>query len=200
MNTFWTWHVCPSERNQQRNAKQRFFAIRNIERWISSFTNALPVNTRDILSVEEWTIPNMLVANDCAVEERRDSGRVSISGEWTVRERSLDWLGFFVRAKSKWNSLCSRPKKPKEIPWEKLEKVLIRWTNRREQREIEWQRESRVFSRPKTSFLWFTSPWKTFRYVIWGNFKWTIITLIFILLAFWTNARRIHSTDVKLDF
>lgn len=48
-------------------------------------------------------------------------------------------------------------------------------------------------SRPKTSFLWFTSPWKTLRYVIWRNFKWHIILgvmlvifVIFLLLALWS--------------
>ncbi|CAF3716683.1 unnamed protein product [Rotaria sordida] len=48
-------------------------------------------------------------------------------------------------------------------------------------------------NRPKTSFLWFTSPWKTFRYIVWRNFKWAIILgiflfigVIFLLLAVWT--------------
>ncbi|CAF5179102.1 unnamed protein product, partial [Rotaria magnacalcarata] len=48
-------------------------------------------------------------------------------------------------------------------------------------------------NRPKTSFLWFTSPWKTFRYVIWLNFKWTIIIsliififIVFLLLGLWS--------------
>ncbi|CAF1117580.1 unnamed protein product [Adineta ricciae] len=48
-------------------------------------------------------------------------------------------------------------------------------------------------NRPKNSFLWFTSPWKTFRYVIWRNFKWSIILgiiifliVLFLLLALWT--------------
>ncbi|CAF1244784.1 unnamed protein product [Rotaria sordida] len=48
-------------------------------------------------------------------------------------------------------------------------------------------------NRPKTSFQWFTSPWKTFRYVVWRNFKWSIIIgiIIFIfvvclLLALWS--------------
>ncbi|CAF1410887.1 unnamed protein product, partial [Rotaria sordida] len=48
-------------------------------------------------------------------------------------------------------------------------------------------------SRPTTSFLWFTSPWKTLRYVVWRNFKWAIILgvlifigVIFLLLAIWT--------------
>ncbi|CAF4451127.1 unnamed protein product [Rotaria sp. Silwood2] len=37
-------------------------------------------------------------------------------------------------------------------------------------------------NRPKTSFLWFTSPWKTFRYVIWRNFRWTILITIIIFI------------------
>ncbi|CAF3824596.1 unnamed protein product [Rotaria sordida] len=48
-------------------------------------------------------------------------------------------------------------------------------------------------NRPTTSFLWFTSPWKTLRYVVWRNFKWAIILgvlifigVIFLLLAIWT--------------
>ncbi|UJR23948.1 hypothetical protein I4U23_026916 [Adineta vaga] len=48
-------------------------------------------------------------------------------------------------------------------------------------------------NRPKTSFLWFTSPWKTLRFVIWRNFKWPIIigliiviVVIFLLLAIWS--------------
>ncbi|CAF4888115.1 unnamed protein product, partial [Rotaria sp. Silwood1] len=48
-------------------------------------------------------------------------------------------------------------------------------------------------NRPKTSFLWFTSPWKTLRFVIWRNFKWAIILgivifilVIFLLIALWT--------------
>ncbi|CAF5063417.1 unnamed protein product, partial [Rotaria sp. Silwood1] len=41
-------------------------------------------------------------------------------------------------------------------------------------------------NRPKTSFLWFTSPWKTFRYIIWRYFKWAIIleVLLFIGIIF----------------
>lgn len=47
-------------------------------------------------------------------------------------------------------------------------------------------------NRPKNSFLWFMSPWKTFKYVIWKNFKWTIICsvvgvifTVFLLLILW---------------
>ncbi|CAF3950318.1 unnamed protein product [Rotaria sordida] len=37
-------------------------------------------------------------------------------------------------------------------------------------------------NRPKTSFQWFTSPWKTFRYIVWRNFKWSIIIGIIIFI------------------
>lgn len=39
-------------------------------------------------------------------------------------------------------------------------------------------------NRPATSFLWFTSPWKTFKMIIWKHYKWHIIgTIIGILLV-----------------
>eukprot|EP00117_Sycon_ciliatum_P005571 scpid7068/ scgid9464/ Myoferlin; Fer-1-like protein 3 len=37
-------------------------------------------------------------------------------------------------------------------------------------------------NRPETSFLWFTSPWKTFKYIIWKNYKWLIIGLFLLIL------------------
>ncbi|XP_075884185.1 dysferlin isoform X1 [Nelusetta ayraudi] len=36
--------------------------------------------------------------------------------------------------------------------------------------------------RPETSFLWFSSPYKTLRYILWRRFKWAII--LFIILFF----------------
>ncbi|WP_411025790.1 hypothetical protein, partial [Salmonella sp. s55004] len=37
--------------------------------------------------------------------------------------------------------------------------------------------------RPETTFQWFTSPWKSLRYIIWFNFKYYIIYgLLFLLL------------------
>ncbi|XP_061186415.1 myoferlin-like isoform X3 [Saccostrea echinata] len=36
--------------------------------------------------------------------------------------------------------------------------------------------------RPETSFLWFTSPWKTMRYIIWRNYKWYIIGFFLLIL------------------
>uniref|UniRef100_A0A670JIM0 Dysferlin n=1 Tax=Podarcis muralis TaxID=64176 RepID=A0A670JIM0_PODMU len=40
--------------------------------------------------------------------------------------------------------------------------------------------------RPKTSFLWFTSPYKTLKYILWRRFKWVFLVflLIFIVLLF----------------
>ena len=36
--------------------------------------------------------------------------------------------------------------------------------------------------RPATSFLWFTSPQKTFKHIIWKHYKWHIIGGIVIVL------------------
>ncbi|KAF1465423.1 Dysferlin, partial [Pygoscelis antarcticus] len=40
--------------------------------------------------------------------------------------------------------------------------------------------------RPETSFLWFTSPYKTLKYILWRRYKWVLILAIvlFILLLF----------------
>ncbi|NWU87659.1 DYSF protein, partial [Onychorhynchus coronatus] len=40
--------------------------------------------------------------------------------------------------------------------------------------------------RPETSFLWFTSPYKTLKYILWRRYKWMLILFIilFILLLF----------------
>ncbi|KFU91022.1 Dysferlin, partial [Chaetura pelagica] len=40
--------------------------------------------------------------------------------------------------------------------------------------------------RPETSFLWFTSPYKTLKYILWRRYKWVLILaiLLFILLLF----------------
>ncbi|XP_066277223.1 dysferlin-like isoform X3 [Branchiostoma lanceolatum] len=36
--------------------------------------------------------------------------------------------------------------------------------------------------RPETSFLWFTSPFKTFRYIVWKNYKWYFIIFLILLI------------------
>lgn len=40
--------------------------------------------------------------------------------------------------------------------------------------------------RPETSFLWFTSPYKTIKYILWRRYKWVflVVLVLFILLLF----------------
>ncbi|XP_074238695.1 myoferlin isoform X2 [Saimiri boliviensis] len=37
-------------------------------------------------------------------------------------------------------------------------------------------------NRPETSFLWFTNPCKTMKFIVWRRFKWVIIGLVFLLI------------------
>lgn len=37
-------------------------------------------------------------------------------------------------------------------------------------------------NRPATSFLWFTSPFKTLRYIIWRRYKWILLILLLIII------------------
>uniref|UniRef100_A0A2K6RZJ2 Myoferlin n=1 Tax=Saimiri boliviensis boliviensis TaxID=39432 RepID=A0A2K6RZJ2_SAIBB len=37
-------------------------------------------------------------------------------------------------------------------------------------------------NRPETSFLWFTNPCKTMKFIVWRRFKWVIIGLLFLLI------------------
>ncbi len=40
------------------------------------------------------------------------------------------------------------------------------------------------FRRPDSSFLWFLNPIKSIRYIIWHNYKWTIIKIVgFVFLV-----------------
>ncbi|KAK4317459.1 hypothetical protein Pmani_011462 [Petrolisthes manimaculis] len=39
-------------------------------------------------------------------------------------------------------------------------------------------------SRPATSFLWITSPRKSFKHILWGRYKWYCITLVILFLLF----------------
>ena len=39
-----------------------------------------------------------------------------------------------------------------------------------------------VARRPETSFLWFTSPWKTIKLLVWDNYKWKCLCLLILLL------------------
>ena len=38
------------------------------------------------------------------------------------------------------------------------------------------------FSRPATSFAWFSSPFKSLRYILWRRYKWLIIKLLILIL------------------
>ncbi|XP_056156157.1 dysferlin [Lampris incognitus] len=38
--------------------------------------------------------------------------------------------------------------------------------------------------RPETSFLWFSSPYKTLKFILWRRFKWLIILFLFLFLIF----------------
>ncbi|XP_063720175.1 uncharacterized protein LOC134846720 [Symsagittifera roscoffensis] len=41
-----------------------------------------------------------------------------------------------------------------------------------------------VVGRPATSFLWFTSPWATFKHIIWKHYRWhMIVTMIIIFVV-----------------
>eukprot|EP01099_Mayorella_cantabrigiensis_P007492 TRINITY_DN665_c0_g2_i1.p1 TRINITY_DN665_c0_g2~~TRINITY_DN665_c0_g2_i1.p1 ORF type:complete len:416 (-),score=107.59 TRINITY_DN665_c0_g2_i1:276-1523(-) len=41
-------------------------------------------------------------------------------------------------------------------------------------------------NRPATSFNWLTSPWKAFKFIIWGRFKWYIIFfLVLVIFILW---------------
>ncbi|XP_033757648.1 myoferlin-like isoform X3 [Pecten maximus] len=47
--------------------------------------------------------------------------------------------------------------------------------------------------RPETSFLWFTSPWKTFKFIIWRRYKWWFIGFLILLLLIILIALFIYS-------
>ena len=36
--------------------------------------------------------------------------------------------------------------------------------------------------RPDTSFVWFLNPLKSFKYILWANFKWTLLKVLLIVL------------------
>ncbi|KAK4294779.1 hypothetical protein Pmani_032617 [Petrolisthes manimaculis] len=44
--------------------------------------------------------------------------------------------------------------------------------------------QGRLKIRPATSFLWITSPWKSFKHILWGRYKWYCITLVILFLLF----------------
>ena len=54
------------------------------------------------------------------------------------------------------------------------------------------------FRRPETSFLWLANPWKSFRFVIWRNYKWYIIGLIILVVILLFIGVFIYSAPVSL--
>lgn len=38
------------------------------------------------------------------------------------------------------------------------------------------------FSRPDTSFIWLCNPCKTIKYILWRNYKWTILKVFLLVL------------------
>ena len=53
--------------------------------------------------------------------------------------------------------------------------------------------------RPATSFSWFTSPWKTLKFIIWKNYKWYIIGGLLIILTILLIGLFIYSTPGVLS-
>lgn len=51
-------------------------------------------------------------------------------------------------------------------------------------------------SRPETSFLWFTNPCKTMRFIVWRRFKWVIIGLLLLLILLLFVAVLLYSLPV----
>lgn len=52
-------------------------------------------------------------------------------------------------------------------------------------------------SRPETSFLWFTNPCKTMRFIVWRRFKWVIIGLLLLLILLLFVAVLLYSLPVR---
>ncbi|MBZ3872465.1 Myoferlin [Sciurus carolinensis] len=51
-------------------------------------------------------------------------------------------------------------------------------------------------NRPETSFLWFTNPCKTMRFIVWRRFKWVIIGLLILLILLLFLAVLLYSLPV----
>ncbi|KAK3726942.1 hypothetical protein QZH41_014785, partial [Actinostola sp. cb2023] len=52
-------------------------------------------------------------------------------------------------------------------------------------------------NRPATSFLWFMSPFKTLKYIIWRNYKWYIIGFLILLIVVAIVAIFVYSLPVS---
>lgn len=55
-----------------------------------------------------------------------------------------------------------------------------------------------VNSRPDTSFLWFTNPCKTMKFIIWRRYKWLFIGLIILILVILFLGILLYSFPVSL--
>lgn len=53
-------------------------------------------------------------------------------------------------------------------------------------------------SRPDTSFLWFTNPCKTMKFIIWRRYKWLFIGLIILILVILFIGILLYSFPVSL--
>lgn len=53
-------------------------------------------------------------------------------------------------------------------------------------------------SRPDTSFLWFTNPCKTMKFIVWRRFKWLFIGLIILLIILLFVAVLLYSLPVRI--
>uniref|UniRef100_A0A8C4LVU6 Myoferlin n=1 Tax=Equus asinus asinus TaxID=83772 RepID=A0A8C4LVU6_EQUAS len=52
-------------------------------------------------------------------------------------------------------------------------------------------------NRPETSFLWFTNPCKTMKFIVWRRFKWVIIGLLILLILLLFVAVLLYSLPVR---
>lgn len=66
--------------------------------------------------------------------------------------------------------------------------VLLGWGIQQDEGTTKLSSDLNLFGcrRPETSFLWFTSPYKTLKYILWRRYKWVVVLAIvlFILLLF----------------
>lgn len=53
-------------------------------------------------------------------------------------------------------------------------------------------------SRPETSFLWFTNPCKTMKFIVWRRFKWVILGLLVLLIVLLFVAVLLYSLPVRV--
>ncbi|KAK3706775.1 hypothetical protein QZH41_015339 [Actinostola sp. cb2023] len=54
--------------------------------------------------------------------------------------------------------------------------------------------------RPATSFLWFTSPFKTLKFIIWKRYKWVILGILLLIILILIVGLFIYSTPVRMIY